>query len=634
MKQSSSSKPGAQPDKGRTFFMTTTTKNKKQRSADVPNDKKQKHTGQNSIVLANAVYKQIKVEDIEFSALNYRKYISENALQQFAEELKQHGIISALTIRPIAANRYELVAGERRLRAARLAGLPIVPAAIVRLTDEQVTEIQLAENLQREDPHPMDEANAVKMMQDTGKTIDEIALRLGKSKQFVYVRLKLLNLIEPIREMFFAGVLTIQQALQIATISTEGQEAFFKDHCTKWKQKNFELHDLQWQLRAYRYDLKNAPFDTRDKKLLPDVGACNGCPFNSATVKSLFPEYAKQAVCTNGTCYQSKCSASLRIGFINALQLHEPAALLFYGEPSEQMQEFLTQLPDAAALPHYNYHQITILQTPEEPDKDDYTNDYNGEEENAFDAEGYEAAMEEYKTELNEYRQNFESGKYQKALLEKNGDFYPVLFNPEPPARSTYNSFGRGLTMKTVQEALKAGTATPALLEQSIAATLQREERAKELDRDKIQLKVHEQFTERFKTLENNEGLTPADGVALRLIVYQSLDYSSRQAVNEVLFEDAEEQEGNRQELFYQKLQALTEKQFSYLIRVAIACKPESKSPNNETGFVLYQVAAGAGIDVTGIEQQQDEKAKARIERMNIRIKELEKKAMKLKKAV
>ena len=612
--------------------MTTKTKNKKQPSAVVSTNKKQKHAEQNSIVLSDAVYKQIKVEDIEFSALNYRKYISENALQQFAEELKQHGIISALTIRPIAGNRYELVAGERRLRAARLAGLPVVPAAIVTLTDEQVTEIQLAENLQREDPHPLDEANAVKMMQDTGKTIDEIALRLGKSKQFVYVRLKLLNLIEPIREMFFANVLTIQQALEIATISTEGQEAFFEDHCTKWKQKNFELHDLQWQLREYRYDLKNAPFDTKDKKLLPDVGACTRCPFNSATVKSLFPEYAKQAVCTNATCYRSKCTASFRIGFINALQIHEPAALLFYGEPSEPMQEFLAQLPEAAALPHYNYHQITILQTPEEPNKDDYTDDYNEEEENAFDAEGYENAMEEYKTELNEYRQNFESGNYQKALLEKNGDFYPVLFSPEPRARS-HNNFGRNVTMKTVQEALKAGTDTPELLEQAIAAIMQREERAKEIDRDKIQLKVHEQSIEHCKALENNEGLTAADWVAVRLIVYQSLDYSGRHAVNEVLFEEVEQQEGNRNELFYQKLQALTDKQFSYLIRMAIVRKPESKSPNNETGFVLYQVATGAGIDVISVEQQQEEKAKARIERMNARIKELEKKAMKLKKA-
>lgn len=614
--------------------MTTKIKNKKQRTAIASSHKKQKATEQNSIVLKNAVYKQLKVEDIEFSSLNYRKYISEEVLQQFAEEIKQHGIISALTLRPVSSNRYELVAGERRLRAARLAGLEVVPAAIVDLTDEQVTEIQLAENLQRENPHPMDEANAVKMMHDTGKTIEEIALRLGKSKQFVYVRLKLINLVEPFREMFFANVITIQQALEIATISTEGQQDFFKDHCTKWKQKNFELNDLQWYLRPYRYDLKKAPFDTKDKKLLPEVGACTGCPFNSATVKSLFPEYAKQAICTNTTCYRNKCAASLRNGFMNALQIHESAALLFNGEPSEQVQAFLNELPEAAALPRYDYNQVTILQLPEEPDREDYTDNYNEEEETVFDAESYTAAMEEYKTELDEYQQNLESGNYKKALLERNGDFYPVLFSPEPQHRSNYDNFGRGITMKSVQEALKAGTATAELLQQAIQATLQREERAKELDRNKIQSKVHQQFTERCKVLENNEGLTPADLVALRLMIYQSLDYSGRQEVNRVLFEEMEEREGNVNESFYQKLQSLTDGQFSYLIRMAIACKSESKYPNNETGFVLYKMAADAGIDVIRIEQEQQEKAEARSDRMKARIKELEKKTAKLKELV
>jgi ParB family chromosome partitioning protein len=472
------------------------------------------------------------------------------------------------------------------------------------------------------------------MMQDTGKDIEEIALRLGKSKQFVYVRLKLLNLIEPIREMFYAEVITIQQALEIATISGEGQEQFFKDHCVKWKQKNFELHDLTWYLRPYRYDLKNAPFDTRDKKLLPDVGACTDCPFNSATVKSLFPEYAKQAICTNATCYRNKCSAGFRIGFINALQIHEPAALLFYGVPSERMQDFLNQIPEASGLPCWDYHQVTIIEAPDEPESEDYTDQYNDEDEQTFDAEGYEAAMEEYKTELAEYEHNLQSGKYKKALLERNGDFHPVLFSPEPPLKNSYGSNGRGITMKLVQEALKAGTATAEMLQEAIQSTLQREERAKELDRDKVQLNVHKQFEEKIKSWENNEGLTNADLVAVRLLVYQSLDYSSRQEVTGVLFEGMDKYAENSNELFYEKLQSLSDQQFSYLIRMAIAGKSESKYPNNETGFVLYRVAAEAGVDVIKIEQEQEEKATKRNDRMKARVKELQKKAERLKKKV
>lgn len=512
-----------------------------------------------------------------------------------------------------------------------MAKLSTIPVIIRELTDEQVTEIQLSENLQRENPHPMDEANAVKMMQDTGKTIDEIALRLGKSRQFVYVRLKLLNLIEPIREMFFAELINVQQALDIATISQEGQTEFFKDHCTKWKQKNFELNDLHWYLRPYKYDLRNAPFNTKDKKLVPEAGACTDCPFNSATLKSLFPEYAKQAICTNVICYKNKCTSSLRIGFINALQIHEPAALLFNGEPSEIMQEFLKQIPEASSLTSYDYHQITVIEAPGEPESEDYTEN-DDDEEPVFDSKGYETAMQEYKAEMAEYQQNMEAGKYQKALIERNGDFYAVLFSPEPLLRNNYDSNNKGITMKVVQEALKAGTATPEMLEEAIQATLQREERAKEIDRDKIQLEVHKQFEEKIKKLENNEGLSNADLIAVRLLVYQSLDYNSRQEVDAVLFEGMDKHAENSKELFYQKLQSLTEGQFSYMTRMAIAGKSESKYPNNQTGLVLYRVAAEAGIDVLQIEQEQEEKVSKRNDKMKARIKELEKKTEKLKK--
>jgi len=189
----------------------------------------------------------LATDQISFSPLNYRKYFREEDLNSFAEELKLHGIISPLTVRKLENGNYELVTGERRLRASRIAKLSTVPVIVKQLTDEQVTEIQLAENLQRENPHPLNEAQAILLMQQTGKTIDEIAARLGKSKQFMYVRLKLINLIEDLQEMFFAEVLTLQQAIEIATISKEGQTEFFEQHCAKWKkQKGFRLQNLDY----------------------------------------------------------------------------------------------------------------------------------------------------------------------------------------------------------------------------------------------------------------------------------------------------------------------------------------------------------------------------------------------------
>lgn len=573
----------------------------------------------------------LSIDKIEFSPLNYRKYFRQEGLETFAAELKLHGIISPLTVRKLENGKFQLVAGERRLRAARIAKLQTVPVIIRELTDEQVTEIQLAENLQRENPHPLDEANAVKLMQDTGKTIDEIALRLGKPKQFIYIRLKLLNLIEPIREMFFAEVINLQQSLTIATISQEGQTAFFNEHCTKWKQKNFSLPNLEWYLRPYRYDLRNAPFDTKNKKLIPEVGACTGCQFNSASVKILFPDYAKQAICSNTSCYNNKCTASLRIGLINGLQEFQPVALLFNGLPSDKMVELLKLIPEAESLTRHDYNEITILEQPEEPQQEDYMFD-DDEEGEKLDRKAFYTATQDYKEELKTYDKSIKSGKYEKGLLEKGGEFYMVYFSLDKPQRNTYDSGGRQTTMKVVQEAIKSGTATKELLDSAIDGIKQRETRAKEIDRDKVQKTVHQEFEEKACDPAAIKRLTDCDKVAARLLVYQSLDYSGREKVNIVLFKKVTGYGKQSSEKFYEALKSLTDAQYSYLIRMALAGKSDSKFPNSETGITLYRVAEAGGIDVKKIETDQQDKADARAGRVKDRLKDLQKRKGKLTK--
>lgn len=522
------------------------------------------------------------------------------------------------------------MAGERRLRAAKIAKLQTVPVIIRDLTDEQVTEIQLAENLQRENPHPLDEANAVKLMKDTGKTIDEIALCLGKPKQFVYIRLKLLNLIEPIREMFFGEAINLQQSLTIATISQDGQTKFFNEHCAKWKQKNFSLPNLEWYLRPYRYDLRNAPFDTKDKKLVPEIGACTGCQYNSASVKSLFPDYAKQAICSNTSCYNNKCTASLRIGLTNGLQEFQPAALLFNGLPSDKMVELLKLIPEAESLARHDYNEITVLEQPEKPQEEDYMFD-DDEEGEKLDRKAFYTATQDYKEELKTYDKNIKSGKYEKGLLEKAGEFYMVYFNLDKPQRNTYDTGGRQTTMKVVQEAIKSGTATSELLDSAIAGIKQRETRAKEIDRDKVQKMIHQEFEENACDPAAIKRLTDCDKVAARLLVYQSLDFSNREKVNSVLFKKVTGYGEQSSEKFYEALKALAHQQYSYMIRMAIAGKSDSKYPNNDTGITLYKVAASAGIDVKKIETDQQDKAQARAGRVKDRLKDLQKRKGKLK---
>jgi ParB family transcriptional regulator, chromosome partitioning protein len=573
-------------------------------------------------------FKNIHVGDIDFSPLNYRRFFSQKSLEDFAGELALHGIISPLTLRPIPSGRYELVAGERRLRAAIIAKLKEIPATIKTLTDEEVIEIQLAENLQREDPHPMHEAQGIGQMLKTRKSIDEISARLGKSKTFVYSRIKLLSLIEPVQEMFLADAINMQQAFEIAAVSAESQQEFFEQYCSEWKEdKEFELDNLLYVLSKFKYDLNEAPFNIKDKKLLPEAGACTSCPSNTATLKTLFPEYAKQAVCTNKECYHKKCAVHFSFELISAFHQHKPDAFLFNGDPSEMLKDILPLLPHAEKISAYNRHEITVMGSPRMPDREDYSNEWETEEgeEPEFDQEGYDQAMEEYKMELEEYSLLLQSGKLLKGLLVTENRIELLSFSLE--RQQTGNS-RPAVTAKEVQAAIKSGTASKALLQAEIDRINSKEIRSIEIDREKIQLTVHQKFNEQLSEISNNAELTATDLVAARLIIYQSLDYTTRRKVTSALFGDKEDRDN-----LYGLLAGLTDQQYCYLIRMSVAGNSESKYPNNDTGFFLRKVAESAGTDITSIERRQQQKAETRQSKQKERIEDLEKKISKLKHA-
>lgn len=574
-------------------------------------------------------FKNISIDEIDFSPLNYRKHFSQQDLDNFAAELLQHGIISPLTVREMTAGRFELVAGERRLRAARIARLKEVPAIIKSLSDEEVVEIQLAENIQREDPHPMHEARAIGQMKKSRKNIDEIAGRLGKPKQFVYGRIKLLSLIESFQEMFLANRITLQQAFDIAGISAESQQDFFDDDCSDWKSiEDFAIDDLQYALRSYKYDLRDAPFNIKDKKLVPEAGACNACPSNTATLKSLFPEYAKQAICSNKECYHKKCTAHVVNDVLKMIEEHAPMALLFHGQPSSMMEKILSLVPATYDLPKLDYYEVTILSNPESPDKEDFT--YEGEnDEPDFDEDGYAQAMEDYRADMEAYQMELEAGNYTKAILVSSREIQVVFFSPEKPPQFGCKSKNT-ITAKEVQQAIKTGTATRELLEAEIERIQQREKRAQEIDRDKVQLQIHEIFSERIGILQHDNELTDADHIAARMVIYQSLDYSTRKIVDAALFEVSESEYEPHEDL-YESLKRMTEQQYAYLIRMAVVGKPESKLPNNATGRCLYKIAAAAGVDIKTIEEKQLEKATSRQEKQLEKITTLEKKMKRMK---
>ena len=135
----------------------------------------------------------LKLNDIEPNRDQPRKTFDEQALSELADSISKHGVIQPLLVRPLADGSYQLVAGERRWRASRLAGLTEVPAVIKDMTDSEAMELALIENLQREDLNPIEEAEGIQLLIDTyGLTQDVAAERLGKSRPAIANALRLL----------------------------------------------------------------------------------------------------------------------------------------------------------------------------------------------------------------------------------------------------------------------------------------------------------------------------------------------------------------------------------------------------------------------------------------------------------
>lgn len=165
---------------------------------------------------------ELKLSEIEPNAEQPRKEFNDEALIALSESILEHGIIQPLTVRPLANGRYQLVAGERRWRASRMAGLKSVPVVIKELTDRETMELALVENLQREDLTPIEEAEGYKALSEQfGLTQDEVAKKVGKSRPAVANAMRLLSLPEKCRNALAKGLITAGHARAMLSLDTD-----------------------------------------------------------------------------------------------------------------------------------------------------------------------------------------------------------------------------------------------------------------------------------------------------------------------------------------------------------------------------------------------------------------------------
>ena len=170
---------------------------------------------------ANSPYQMLPLHKVEPNPDQPRQDFDEEELQQLADSISVHGVIQPLTVRQLPSGYYQIIAGERRWRASRIAGLYEVPAVVIEADDKKATELALIENLQRSDLNPVEEALGYQtLMSDYGMTQEETAKSVGKSRPAVANALRLLQLCPEVLEMLRSGKLTAGHARAVLTLNT------------------------------------------------------------------------------------------------------------------------------------------------------------------------------------------------------------------------------------------------------------------------------------------------------------------------------------------------------------------------------------------------------------------------------
>src|SRR6266849_1609155 len=202
------------------------------------NQIKEKHFMATTVQNSNES-RNLPVAQLQASTTNPRRRFDEHSLAELAFSFQAQGVLQPLLVRTIEDEKYEVIAGARRLRAAKLAALEEVPVRVVELSDAACVETQLVENIQRENAHPLEEAFAFHGLLHTDGlqyNIASLAAKTGKSPTFVATRLRLVELHPSIAEVFLADEIGVGHALEIAKLpQQEQQRAFDAAFHTAWR---------------------------------------------------------------------------------------------------------------------------------------------------------------------------------------------------------------------------------------------------------------------------------------------------------------------------------------------------------------------------------------------------------------
>ena len=211
---------------------------------------------------------EIPIEEIRSNPYQPRKTFSDDSLREMADSIKEYGVVQPIIVKK-GIKGYELVAGERRTKAAKLAGLITIPAIVKDFSDEEMMEIALLENIQREDLNPIDEAESIaNIIAMRGLTQEDIARKFGKSRSYITNLLGILRLPKTVQDKVKKGTLSMSHARSLSKIDNEEKIISLADRIEK---EGLNVRDVEKILSNKKSDNKSIIFDNDNYRIYEDA---------------------------------------------------------------------------------------------------------------------------------------------------------------------------------------------------------------------------------------------------------------------------------------------------------------------------------------------------------------------------
>lgn len=540
--------------------------------------------------------RNIPVADIVPSDLNPRKTFDQVELQELADSIKENGLVQPITIRKKddAEGKYEVVCGERRLRAFQLLGEETIPSVIKKLDDRKAFAIMIIENLQRKDINPMEEAHALKKLyDDKAMTVAEMAKLLGKSSSFVVGRIQLSNIIPEFVDLMNNGPLFLVHLLDICKLPQESQvilyENCFTPECVaRWTFHDPKMSILRDWINTYVMNyLDTANFDLADDSF-DGCSACATCALNTKNNAESFKD-SNRPRCMKRECFLAKQRESV---FREAMTSALP---LVYSGSKDENKEILATA-ESKGLEIQPVGKRTYVVEPSAPDKDSYN-----------DEETYQKRLANYLKVREAFDSNLADGTIEKV--------FEVAFSGKISGEAKFlYTAPSNIDTNNAEEVRKVENTSERITE------LKKRLAASKRDREIVVTENLRKHMEGSDYSTSNEPVEQNEMLVFLALVMKRLSYSFKERIGF----------GLEQSVDYRKAEDIISKNQNAIMREFIAMSLSEKSVcfSSDLGNMLSDIMQSAYPDQTSaIVQDADENFAALANDLQKQIDDLRQKA-------